>query len=116
MTIRELTEMARFEFRRYGFRADGGTIRKKGEMVDVDFDPEPPTGQAAFSQSSVLPYLRIWRKLDVLGLLLMDYDIVDPVVELGISYEHYGKGSNGATVDYDFAEVRCGSIGLRRRQ
>jgi hypothetical protein len=115
MTIRELTELARFEFRRYGFRADGGIIYGKTDRVDVDFTPEPSTRQAAFSQSSVTPRFGIWHQNN--GDATWDSAIkpTDSVVDLGVSYKHYGTGSNGYVVRYELVQHPFGDPPVLRR-
>jgi hypothetical protein len=101
MTLQAIIELVRFEFRRYGFRADGATIETHSSTVSVDFEREPATGMSAFSQDSVTPYLRIWHEIE--GEIALETEIPIPgrsVIELGVGYSHHGSGSNGITRRY----------------
>lgn len=94
MTVNKIMELARFEFRRYGFRCDTPILSRASESIVATFELEPAAGQASFSQVSVACYVRIWDKTQNVG---WEYDI--PVndkisIELGVRYDHH-FGSNG---------------------
>ncbi len=60
LKIADIIEMVRFEFRRYGFRADGGQVVRNTNGLQVEFDQEPATGHAAFTQEIVYPRFHLW--------------------------------------------------------
>tara|TARA_R110000868_G_scaffold204124_1_gene452148 strand:- start:1695 stop:2054 length:360 start_codon:yes stop_codon:yes gene_type:complete len=105
MKLNEIIELARFEFRRYGFRADGATIVQNGRLrkeVVVEFATEPATGQAAFSQAGVTSHLRIWHENNG-DISRFDVEIPVTEVELGVSYTHHNGGRNGISRRYILA-------------
>lgn len=92
MTSETILEAARIEFRRFGFRCDGGNLsRQQDENSLYTFDTEAATGMAAFSQYTVTPYVRIWNTSGISG---------DVRLDLGVSYTHFGSGSNGWSATY----------------
>jgi hypothetical protein len=98
-SLRNLLKLVRFEFRRFGYRVDGEPIIK-GRYVEFDY--EPATGQAAFSQHAVQPCLRVFGVEEDMTL---DTEIaIDTVITLGVSYKHVDSGGNGYTVRY---EIKC---------
>ena len=107
INIRDIVELARFEFRRYGFRADGGrveTVTARGESgsgLKCGFDAEPATGQAAFSQYRVIPHFRIWGVSNAESPDFLKVDAERLPLDLSVSYEHIDSGSNGYSARYE---------------
>lgn len=92
MDSKGILEAARIEFRRFGFRCDGGVLSKQQDDYRLySFDTEAATGMAAFSQYTVTPYVRIWDSSGRSG---------DVLIELGVSYTHFQSGSNGWSATY----------------
>lgn len=114
-TIQEVIELARFEFRRYGFRADGGKSDKVHETVRITFDQEPATGQAAFTQYTVTPYVRIWCDAhDEDGQYVVKSDAEEIGLDLCVSYVHVSGGGNGFNVPYTLKLTHFDGATLRR--
>ena len=107
ISVKDLSELIRFEFRGYGFRADGFAtdISKDGKLLFISFGPEPATGQAKFSQKSCVCYATVrLREEDVANLpfpiVLSADDNREIGLDLGVSYTHWNVGSNGIAVGY----------------
>jgi hypothetical protein len=116
VTIYDVLELVRFEFRRYGFRADGGKITRNTNGLHVEFCTEPATGQAAFTQDAVEPYFILW-----VSDLSMDLAAVIPppdkvwVLDVGVSYTHFGDGRNGHSARYTIIQPPFGDPPILRR-
>jgi hypothetical protein len=117
LRIQEVIELVRFEFRRYGFRADGpGEIKAKESSIRCEFEAEPATGQAAFTQYKIVPHFRIWvgaETADAQGVLKTDEERIS--LDLSVSYEHVNGGSNGLDVRYELERPFLDSPRLIRR-
>ncbi len=104
-TVGDAIELVRFELRRYGFRADGGTISKSrdGQIV-AEFEVEPATGQAAFSQDSVKSHLRIWVK-ELAAASGSVIPLEKPCcIDVSVGYTHCGNsGRNGWSARYELS-------------
>jgi hypothetical protein len=113
--IQAVMELVRMEFRRYGFRADGGKSRRAEKTVHCEFDEEAATGQAAFSQYTVVPYCRIWveaESAELHDVLITDEERIS--IDLYVSYEHVNGGGNGYSVRYELIRRFSDEIRLRR--
>jgi hypothetical protein len=98
ITLQAITKLARFEFRRFGFRADGQNVEyRTTTSTIIEFNAEPATGQAAFSQNRVNTYVRLWGNPKNNEIVTEEPELV---VDLGVSYTHVNSGSNGYTVRY----------------
>lgn len=89
--LQAIIEAARQEFRRHGFRADGGSLNTNG--TSFQFEPEAATGQMGFMVESIA------ASVGLRGL-----DLANPhgsVVRLSIAYDHLqSSGTNGFNLDY----------------
>lgn len=107
--FQKIVEAIRFEFRRYGFSCDGAPVLDGRSAM---FEPEPATGQAAFTKYVVWPYIRIWGEV-VDGDVGLD-DRGEVAVDLGVNYTHFNRGSNGYAVRYVIASQFMDGLTLKR--
>lgn len=113
--IQEVMELARLEFRRWSFRADGGRITQVEKSIRCEFETEAATGQAAFTQYKVTPHFRIWveaESTDPQAVLKTDEERI--ALELSVSYDHIDGGSNGYSARYELVRRFLDEPQLRR--
>lgn len=92
--IAMIAEAARLEFRRFGFRADGGAMISKSNF---SFEPEAGTGQMAFLVDRIRP------GIDLFGVVGEGegVDLSGRYIRLEVTYSHpQSSGSNGFGLDY----------------
>lgn len=120
-TLYEIVEAARFELRRFGFRADGGSGQMTGRRQDQFlflFDPEPGTGQMGFGVDCVSAAVRLAVPDEIRPEAGQDWHGVKVVcgswgdspgqrVRIALAYTHWTGGGNG--IDRDYEATRRGA-------
>jgi hypothetical protein len=116
IAVTDIAKLVQFEFRRFGFRADGVRVapREEWKSYMVEFDREPATGMAAFSQDWVEIGARIWSDPTPENTVPLK-DEKGPAIELTVHYRHPAGGHNGYSQFYELKKAYLEDPVLTRR-